>query len=170
MKAILLLFLLKSVCSFGQHVVLSSDSTKLIFPNDVAIPMHVMHEGKQFLVSHTAVKTILVQCNYLYDRLTHLSKTTELYQRENATLDSIIQVHGNKSTALQERTEVYSDAYRQSSSVSAEYDKQIRSMIADASRLQKQNRRDRRKFFLKGIVSGFAGGALIAILYVSTSD
>lgn len=158
-----------SVCAFSQHVALSPDSSRLIFPNTVSITLRPI-QGKQFLVSHTALKTILVQCDYLYDRIDQLSETTRLYKREIDIRDSMIYVANNKAGASQERAGLYSDAYVQSKSVSDEYDRQIRSLLADVSNLQKQNRRSRRKSFLKGILSGFACGAVASIIYVSTHD
>jgi hypothetical protein len=154
----------------SQSVTVLKDSSALLFPNNVTVALKPVRGGKQFLLSSSGLHILILQSNYLSDRVKLLSARCELLMRDVIVRDSIIVALKRQAKISQERVEVFSDAYAQSKIVSAEYDAQTRRLVAEVKKFQKDHRSARRKSFFRGAFSGFAGGILLTAVYLLAVD
>jgi hypothetical protein len=166
MKLIFFFLVMGNTLALAQHVGISPDSSKLVFPNNVAVSVKPMREGKRFVMDATALRILLVQCNYLYNRIDQSSENVELYKRERIYQDSVIRLLKKELTLSQERVEVHKEAYAQLKLVSADYNKQSGSMLAELSNSQRKDRKNKRRSFFRGLAFGLASGVAVAIFIV----
>jgi hypothetical protein len=164
MRLILFFIVISNSVVLAQHVSITPDSSKLLFPNHVAVSLKPTLDGKRFAIEGSALRVVLVQCNYLYNRIDLSSQNVELYKRERVYQDSVIRVLKKDLAISDERVQVYKEAYAQSKLVSLDYDKQTISMLAEHSRFQKQSRKSKRRSFYKGLAFGLGSGVAATIL------
>lgn len=154
----------------SQSVVVSNDSSKLVFPNNVAVGLKPVRGGKEVILTTTSLQVLISQSNYLFDKAKLLADQCEFLTRELAIRDSMIVALRREEKTLRERSDVYSNAYSQAKNVSMEYDSMVTKLVADVRKSQKDHRSARRKSFLRGAASGFLGAVLLSVVYLSTID
>ncbi|HEY0651851.1 MAG TPA: hypothetical protein VGD65_01945 [Chryseosolibacter sp.] len=155
--------------AFSQRVVLSSDSTKLIFPNNVSVELKPM-KGHGFLIGHKSLQVLSVQIDYLFNQASLSSDKRDLFEKEVSLRDSIIRVLHSTRTLSQDRTSLYSDAYEKTKAVSADYDKEMRMLLDNVEKLQRSNRKAKRKTFLRGVGLGAGASALIGLMIALAAE
>jgi hypothetical protein len=161
---------MSALSAASQSVSVAKDSSALLFPNNVTVALKPLRGANQFVLSSSALHILILQSNYLSDRVRLLSERCELLTQDVTVSDSMIVTLKRNAKISQERLEVFSNAYSQSKIVSAGYDAQIRSLVEEVKKLHKDQRSAKRKSYLRGAFSGFAGGVLLAAAYLSVVD
>lgn len=147
---------------FSQHVFLSSDSSEVLYPNNVSVK--VTPETDRFILSPMSLQVLLAQSNYLYERLEVTSEMLNLLKSEFRIRDSVAQVMKQTGAVSDLRLHNYADAYAKSMAISNARDKQLQSLLDDVSKLERANRKGKRKSFIRGLGCGIAAGAFATLL------
>jgi hypothetical protein len=169
----LLIFLfLDASISFGQDVFITKDSSRMIFPNQVAIDFE--RKGTtatlRYEFNQPAMKTLLLQWNYVYGMLDASRERSTLLEKELITKDSTIQALTLQSELTSERHLIYSSSYSEMKSVANRYDAQVKALIAELETIRKIDRKAKRKVFSKGVLAGMLGGFAITSFLVLRRD
>lgn len=169
---IFIFLLLDSSAAISQKIFVSQDSSRLIFPNHVAIDFaRKIRSGiSAFEFNQPALKTLLVQWNYVYGMLEANQEKARLQEKELVVKDSIIQSLKNQLTITDERLLLYSSGYEEVKAISNKYDIQVNALIAELQMVRKNDRRAKRRFFSKGLLVGLGGGIAITSFLVVLSN
>lgn len=168
-KSILVVLIFPSALAFGQAVTVSPDSSRIIFPNNVAVEFVHKKIGKRssYQFNDLGMRTLISQANYLHKSLQLHEERVRMLTKELELKDSAISVMKTQQMTTEKRLQLYSSRYDELKSVSTAYDQLVKSSIADLENCRKSNGRLKRKAFVKGIgagvVIGIATGAVILL-------
>lgn len=164
-------FLVNTLSGAAQEVVVSADSTQMRFPNNVVIEFKKIKKGIAiYQIDRPALKTLLVQCNYLYQILHSSHEKSRLLENEVMIKDSVIRALKTQQKLTDERLSVSQAGYKNLKLVTADYDLQLKHAIGDLERSEKNNRKARRKTLSKGILAGLAAGIGLTAFVFLHSD
>jgi hypothetical protein len=152
--------------ALSQSVVTSPDSTRILFPNNVKVPIVVKRKGGShyFELSEKAFRTVLAQADYLTTQSTLKSNALLLLRQEMVTLDSALRLRQTMFDAAQARAEVYRQSYNEMKLVNEALDTQFASIVQDLKREQAKNKKSVRRTFVKGAIAGVGCGVLVALV------
>ena len=164
--------LLKVICFIAvstiqlsaQHSILSSDSSKIIFPNNLTLPLSKSSVGGKtyFQFDKKTFKAFVLTMDYYLKENTISVENVDLLLRNQALFDSTHKILIKKFEIENERTNLYKNAYEDMKSVSSTYDKQMTNCMNDLNTLKAQKDRSKTLSFIKGFLwgTGIFGGVL----------
>lgn len=166
----LICLVLQSVTAFSQPVAWSSDSSQLIFPNNVTVDFTQRKTGNaiRYQITDVGFRTLIAQTNFLHSSLELQQKRVLALVREVEVRDSVINVLKTRTEATNERLQLYSSGYEELKMASAKYDHLMKSTVADLESCRKGGRNAKRKGFIRGVGAGVAGGLLMAAMIFLT--
>jgi hypothetical protein len=159
---LLFFLLLIPVCVNSQSLIIGSDSTSVLFPNQLKLSLAKNKIGATtyFQMDRKAFKAFILTTNFYLQSNSISLENVELLLKNQAIFDSTYAVMNEKFKIEHERTALYKTAFEDMKLVSASYDQQLLKCATDLSDLKKQKDKSKTIGFIKGLLwgTGVLGG------------
>jgi DNA repair ATPase RecN len=162
----LISFMMLPASAQSQSLVVASDTSYLLFPNNAKISLRKMQSpaGATFQFDRKNFKALIFTSNYHLNNLAVTSANVNVLMKEQAIADSALKVMEKKYLGQKELVEFHRAEFENLKQVSSQYDTELKACTNDLAKLKNQKDKTKRISFIKGLLWGFAIGAVGGIV------
>jgi hypothetical protein len=157
-------FLMLSASAQSQSLVVASDTSHLIFPNNAKVNLRRVQSGATFQFDRKNFKTLLFTTNYHLNNLAVASDNVKVLMKEQVVADSTLKVMEKKYLGQKELVEFHKAEFENLKLVSSRFDSELKACTSDLKELKSQKDSAKKESFIKGLLWGFAIGAVGGII------
>lgn len=163
---ILVSFMMLSASAQSQSLVVASDTSYLLFPNNAKVNLRKVpgSAGATFQFDRRNFKTLIFTSNYHLNNLAVTADNVKVLMKEQAIADSALKVMEKKYLGQKDLVEFHKAEFENLTQVSSRYDIELKACTNDLEKLKNQKDKTRRVSFIKGLLWGFAIGAVGGIV------
>jgi hypothetical protein len=159
---ILVSFIMLSASAQSQSLVVATDTSYLLFPNNVKINLRKVpaSTGATFQFDRRNFKTLIFTNNYFLNNLSVTSANVNVLMKEQVIADSALKVLEKKYLGQKELVEFHKTEFENLKRISSQYDTELKACTGDLVKLKNEKDNVKKISFIKGLLWGFAVGAV----------
>jgi hypothetical protein len=163
---ILVSFMMLPASAQNQSLVVASDTSYLLFPNNAKINLRKVQSpaGATFQFDRRNFKALIFTSNYHLNNLAVTSANVNVLMKELTVADSTVKVTEKKYLGQKDLAESNRAELERLTRLASRYDTELIACTSDLAKLKNQKDNAKRVSFIKGLLWGFAIGAVGGIV------
>jgi hypothetical protein len=163
---ILTSFMMLSASAQSQSLVVASDTSYLLFPNNAKVNLRKVAgpASATFQFDRRNFKTLIFTNNHYLNNMAVMSDNVKVLMKEQVVADSTLKVTEKKYLGQKDLAEFNKAELERLTRVASSYNTELKACTNDLEKLKNQKDKTKTVSFIKGLLWGFAIGAVGGIV------